>query len=360
MRPLLFTLLACAATSVFAADSLVAAPAPTSDVASLDQQFHDTVQPFVGKYCAGCHGGPMPTGQFNLKGYTSLDQVKADFPRWQLLAHRLSAHEMPPKRMPQPSQAEIDKIIAFVHGVEAGEIRAHGGDPGLVLARRLSNAEYDYTIRDLTGQDLQVARQFPIDPANTAGFDNSGESLTMSPALLNKYLQAARQVADDLVLTPDGIDFAPHAMLVETDREKYAIQNIIGFYESQPTDFADYFQAAWRFRYRAQLGQPKASLAQIAAQQKISPKYLPKVWAILNDKDAVGSIAKLQAMWNALPTPSGQLAQWQEAQLRADCLHMREFVVKIRSHTAVQFAAPHDFERVRASGFLYTDRNVCQ
>src|SRR5690242_1232921 len=83
------------------------------------------------------------------------------------------------------------------------------------------------------------------------------------------------------------------------------------------------------------------SLAQIAAQQKISPKYLPKVWAILNDKDAVGPIAKLQAMWNALPTPSGQLAQWQEAQLRADCLHMREFVVKIRSHTAVQFAAPH-------------------
>jgi len=342
MRPLLFTLLACAATSVFAADSLTAAaPAPAPDVASLDQQFHDTVQPFVGKYCAGCHGGPMPTGQFNLKGYTSLDQVKADFPRWQLLAHRLSAHEMPPKRMPQPPQAEIDKIIAFVHGVEAGEIRAHGGDPGLVLARRLSNAEYDYTIRDLTGQDLQVARQFPIDPANTAGFDNSGESLTMSPALLNKYLQAARQVADDLVLTPDGIDFAPHAMLVETDREKYAIQNIIGFYESQPTDFADYFQAAWRFRYRAQLGQPKASLAQIAAQQKISPKYLPKVWAILNDKDAVGPIAKLQAMWNALPTPSGQLAQWQEAQLRADCLHMREFVVKIRSHTAVQFAAPH-------------------
>jgi hypothetical protein len=130
-------------------------------------------------------------------------------------------------------------------------------------------------------------------------------------------------------------------MLAETDREKYAIQNIIGFYESQPTDFADYFQAAWRYRYRAKLGQPKASLAEIAAQQKVSPKYLPKVWAILNAKDAIGPIAKLQAMWNALPAPSGQLAQWQMAQLHADCLRMREFVVKIRQHTAVQFAAPH-------------------
>jgi mono/diheme cytochrome c family protein len=340
MRPLLFSLLACAATSVFAADSLTAA-APAPQATGLDQQFHDTVQPFIGQYCAGCHGGPRPTAQFDLKGYTSLEQVKADFPRWQLLAHRLTAHEMPPKKMKQPSQAEIDKIIAFVHGVEAEEVKAHGGDPGLVLARRLSNAEYDYTIRDLTGQDMKVARQFPVDPANQAGFDNSGESLTMSPALLNKYLQAARQVADNLVLTPDGIRFAPHSMLVETDREKYAIQNIIGFYEAQPTDFADYFQAAWRYRYRAQFGQPKATLASIAAQQKISTKYLPKVWALLNEKGAIGPIAKLQTMWNALPAPSGQPAQWQIAQIRANCMQMREFVVKVRAHTAVQFSAPH-------------------
>src|SRR5581483_8062701 len=98
--------------------------------------------------------------------------------------------EMPPKQMKQPSDAERQAIIDFVHGVRADEIRRLGGDPGIVLARRLSNAEYDYSIRDLTGQDLQVAREFPVDPANQAGFDNSGESLTMSPALLNKSLHA--------------------------------------------------------------------------------------------------------------------------------------------------------------------------
>ena len=77
----------------------------------------------------------------------------------------------------------------------------------------------------------------------------------MSPALLNKYLQAAREVADHMVLTPDGFDFAPHPMLVETDREKYAIQRIVDFYERQPTDYADYFQAAWRYKYRSRSGQ---------------------------------------------------------------------------------------------------------
>ena len=148
------------------------------------------------------------------------------------------------------------------------EARKNAGDPGPVLVRRLSNAEYNNTIRDLTGVDIRPTREFPVDPANTAGFDNSGESLAMSPALLNKYLQAAREVGDHMVLTPDGFDFAPHPMLVETDRDTYAIQRIVDFYERQPTDYADYFQAAWRFKYRAALGNPGATLAGIAAKRR--------------------------------------------------------------------------------------------
>ena len=58
-------------------------------------------------------------------------------------------------------------------------------------------------------------------------------------------------MAEHSVLTPDGIDFAPYPMLVETDREKYAIQHIMNFYARQPTNYADYFEAAWRFKYRA-------------------------------------------------------------------------------------------------------------
>lgn len=314
--------------------SALGAGTPAEPVMNLQAQFDGTVKPFVGKYCVACHSGAQPTAQFDLKSYTTLDQVKEDFPRWQLLADRLSAHEMPPKQMPQPPQALLDQIVAFVHGVRAEEIRRLGGDPGIVLARRLSNAEYDNSIRDLTGQDMQVARQFPVDPANTAGFDNSGETLTMSPALLGKYLQGARQIADHMVLTPDGIDFAPHLMQVESDRDKYAIQRIIAFYQSQPTDFSKYFEASWRYRYRAALGKPQASLASIAAEMKLSSKYLPMVWGILHDKDAVGPVAKLQAMFNALPAPNAA------ASLAVKTQAMENFVTRIRAHTAMQFASP--------------------
>jgi hypothetical protein len=312
---------------------------------ALDRQFEQTVKPFVTKYCIGCHSGQTPAAQFDLKAYTSMELVARDYPRWALVMQRLTAKEMPPKPMPPPPDEARHHVIDWIQALRAEEIKKSAGDPGLVLARRLSNAEYNYTVRDLTGQDMQITREFPVDPANPAGFDNSGESLTMSPALLKKYLQAAREVADHMVLTPDGIDFAPYPMLVETDRDKYPIQRIVNFYARQPTDFADYFQAAWRFKHRAALGEPHATLASIAVDSKVSAKYLSMVWEILEEKDPaaeVGPVAKLQGMWRALPAPSEAKppATSQADELRAKCVEMRDFVVKIRAHTAMQFAAP--------------------
>jgi hypothetical protein len=316
--------------------AIAALPLAGATAPVLDQQFTQTVRPFVTKYCIGCHSGQTPAAQFDLKSYTSTDMVKDDFARWSLLADRLTAKEMPPKPMPRPPEEASQQVIDWVHALRAQLIKASAGDPGTVLARRLSNAEYNYTIRDLTGQDLQIAKQFPVDPANTAGFDNSGESLTMSSALLKKYLQGAREVSNHLVLAPDGLQFAAYTTLVETDRDKYGIQRILSFYARQPTEFADYFQAAWRFQYRAALGSPKATLVSTAAAAKVSPKYLPLVWQILHDKDAVGPVLTLQSMFRDLPAPRAN----EPDILRVKCIEMRDFVVRIRAHTAMQFSAP--------------------
>jgi hypothetical protein len=305
---------------------LIAAPLRAEDSA-LDRGFAQNVRPFVAKYCVGCHSGGAPAAQFDLKSYDTLDSVVRDFPRWNLVLNKLSAGEMPPKPVPPPPAAERQAVIGWIQSLRAHEAQANAGDPGAVLARRLSNAEYNYTIRDLTGVDIQPTREFPVDPANTAGFDNSGESLTMSPALLNKYLQAARDVANHMVLTPDGFDFASHPMLVETDRDKYAIQRIVDFYSRQPTDFADYFEAAWRYKHAA----TDATLASIARDAHVSPKYLPVVLGLLEGTDHdLGPLAKLRAMWRALEADT----------LRAQCVEMRDFVVRIRKHTAMEFAAP--------------------
>ena len=91
-----------------------------------------------------------------------------------------------------------------------------------------------------------------------------------------------------MALKPDGFVSPQHPMLVETDREKFAIRRIVDFYQRQPTDYADYFQAAWLFRHRSALGKRRAKLAEIAAETKVSAGYLPKVWHALEESPDAG------------------------------------------------------------------------
>ena len=92
--------------------------------------------------------------------------------------------------------------------------------------------------------------------------------------MFNKYLLAAREVADHMALTPDGFIFAPGPVLAETDRDQFAIRRIVDFYRSQPTDYADYFEAAWRYKHRAALGNPAATLASYRAASKRSRRSI--------------------------------------------------------------------------------------
>jgi hypothetical protein len=301
-----------------------------------DREFTETVQPFLTTYCIGCHSGEKAAAQLDLRQYSTPQAVVQDYGRWNRVLARLTAHEMPPAQARQPTELARQHVVEWIQATWKSEARKNDGDPGTVLARRLSNSEYNYTIRDLTGVDIKPAREFPVDPANIAGFDNSGESLTMSPALLNKYLQAARQVADHMFLNPNGFAFAPHPMLVETDREKYCIQQIVDFYDRQATDYADYFRAAWLYKHRSAFGTPKATLADIAARTKISARYLTTIWQTLEGKEAIGPVAKLQQMWRALPAPSGN----QPNLARDGVAEMRDFVVRMRKDTSLKFASP--------------------
>jgi len=233
----------------------------------LEHRFTNTVRPFLETYCITCHGPERPKADLDLSPYSTMDAVVRDHPHWELVLEKLQAAEMPPEKAKRHPGTELrQSIVDWIRDARRYEADKNAGDPGPVPARRLSNAEYDYTIRDLTGVDIRPTKEFPVDPANQAGFDNSGESLAMSPALLKKYLQAARTVAEHLALKPDGFEFAPHPVVADTDRDKYSVLRIVDFYKRQPTDYADYFMAAWRYQNRTAHGHANASLADIAAR----------------------------------------------------------------------------------------------
>ena len=199
---------------------------------TLEHRFTTKVQPFLANYCFGCHGATKPKAMLDLTRELSVAGIVRNMQHWETVVERLEANEMPPEdAKKQPGKEERAAVIAWLRELRDREADKNAGDPGVVLARRLSNAEYDYTIRDLTGVDIRPTREFPVDPANEAGFDNTGESLTMSPALLKKYLAAARHVAEHIVFNPEGFVFAPHPVVTETDRDKYCVQRILDFYQ---------------------------------------------------------------------------------------------------------------------------------
>lgn len=319
---------------IFLAPWAGAAAAPSAD-GPLTSAFDRSVRPFLAKHCLDCHGAEQSEADLNLAAYSSMDAAAQDSGHWTAIIGRLEAGQMPPKKVKaRPSDDERRRVIGWFRSARDEVSKRNAGDPGVVLARRLSNAEYDYTVRDLTGVDIRPAAEFPIDPANPAGFDNSGESLVMSPSLLKKYLEAARLVSTHLVLKQQGFEFAPFPAVADTDRDKYCVQRIIAFYRQQNIDLADYFLAAWAYKNRDGLGRADQTLHAIASERRVSAKYLQTIWATLNDPiDPVGPLVKLQAMWRELPPA----ALDQPEIVRRGCETMRDYVVGVRKKVEPRF-----------------------
>ena len=148
-------------------------------------------------------------GELDLERFSGLKDIRRDPAAWQKVIEMLDNGEMPPKKRRQPSADEKKLLRNWARRYLDAEALASAGDPGPVVLRRLSNSEYTYTIRDLTGiEELDPAREFPVDGAAGEGFTNSGNALVMSPALITKYLDAGKEIAKHAVLLPDGMRFS--------------------------------------------------------------------------------------------------------------------------------------------------------
>ena len=303
-------------------------------LAQLQDDYQAAVLPFLKQHCLDCHDAETAEAKLDLSSFSSVEAIRESHPTWKIVLDRLKAGEMPPAEAEQPTAKERERVIQWIAQLRRHDAHQNQGDPGIVLPRRLNNAEYNYVIRDLTGVDLQPTATFPLDPANEAGFDNSGESLRMSPALLRKYLDAARLVASHLVLHPQGIRFAPHPVATNTDRDKYCVKRIVQFYEQQPTDIADYLYAAWFVSQQRIAGSIDAALDAAAQRQGISPKYLRMVWKSLHRDDTEGPLAWLQSQWTSLPLDDGKAAR---DSARKRCRKLADQIAKMRDHIRPRF-----------------------
>ncbi|HKS36610.1 MAG TPA: DUF1592 domain-containing protein, partial [Verrucomicrobiae bacterium] len=154
--------------------------------------FRKDVQPILVKYCYDCHGDGMNKGKVAFDEFKSDDELLGKHDLWSKVLKNLRGGLMPPEKKPRPSAEEVRRLENWVKR-EAFGIDPKDPDPGRVTIRRLNRVEYRNTIRDLMGFDFKVDDELPPDDTGY-GFDNIGDVLTVSPMLLEKYMQAAETI----------------------------------------------------------------------------------------------------------------------------------------------------------------------
>lgn len=272
--------------------------------------------------CYECHNEKKSKGDVDLQQFSSDPQLAKHFEIWLKVKDTIENGDMPPPKAHQMSKPEHDALLGWVNIALDQLAAAQSGDPGPVTMRRLTNAEYDYTIRDLTGFDYGLAKEFQTDGGGGEGFSNTGDVLFMSPAALDKYFAAARKVADNATIMPGtGIVFHPHRIGLRGPEQvkAQAQQGLYVWYQQKaaahlPKDFedmreADYMIACWQHKHF------NTPLQQLAQQAGLQLPFLENWVRLVNSTEPKSRFLDLtRVAWRELPGPDAtQLGQVPQA-----------------------------------------------
>ena len=159
-----------------------------------ETNYERDVLPLLEKYCYQCHGDGAKKGQISLDFETEGKDIINDEDLWKKVWENVYRHNMPPANKTQCKDSEIDLILNWIEEDIFG-FDLLKEDLGRLTIRRLNRSEYKNTIRDLFGVEIEVRDFFPPDDTGY-GFDTIGEVLTLSPLLMEKYMEMA-----DIVLS---------------------------------------------------------------------------------------------------------------------------------------------------------------
>ena len=147
---------------------------------------------FLDKHCLGCHNDRARVAGLSVSGL-EIGNVAPHTELWEKVLHKIATGQMPPAGRPRPEAAESKQMTSWL-ATTLDRAAAANPDPGRVGLHRLNRAEYANAIRDLFGLDVNAKALLLPDEADE-GFDNVAASLALSPAHLERYLAAAREIS---------------------------------------------------------------------------------------------------------------------------------------------------------------------
>jgi len=152
----------------------------------------EVVSPVLNRYCVGCHNERLRTAGLALD---TMDPARVgDHPDgWEKVVRKLRTGAMPPAGRRRPDAATYETVASALENA-LDQAAAAAPNPGRTTVHRLNRREYENAVRDLLALDIDASALLPADNADL-GFDNMADILSVSPALLDRYIFAARRIS---------------------------------------------------------------------------------------------------------------------------------------------------------------------
>ena len=159
-----------------------------------------SVRPVLNRYCVGCHNERLRTAGLALD---TMDAARVgDHPdAWEKVVRKLRTGAMPPAGRRRPDPATYESVASALENA-LDRAAAATPNPGRTTVHRLNRREYANAVRDLLALEIDASGLLPADNADL-GFDNMADILSVSPALLDRYIFAARRISRLAVGDPD-------------------------------------------------------------------------------------------------------------------------------------------------------------
>jgi hypothetical protein len=149
------------------------------------------------QYCVECHNYAEFAADVAFDRL-SLDDLHDDAEIWERAVRKVRTGFMPPAGEPRPQRTVLDGFASALES-RLDRAAAEAPNPGIEGLSRLNRAEYTNVIRDLLAFDARhIVSTLPADDA-ISGFDNIANALTVSPTLIEGYVNAAMKISREAV-----------------------------------------------------------------------------------------------------------------------------------------------------------------
>lgn len=172
----------------------VLAAAPVND------GYDSLVRPFFKAHCIACHGPDKSKGELALHTLDGDLRSGRGVERWEAVLDAIESGAMPPEGELQPDPSKRKAVADWINSQLRAYVKAASKEVPANTTRRLTNFEYENTMRDLLGVDLNLIEYLPQDPVKPYHFNNTAEFMLLGPEQIDRYLEVARRALESAIV----------------------------------------------------------------------------------------------------------------------------------------------------------------